>query len=362
MQGSGNSCHLWLLGPLSEEEEIPEKVKSGLWVGDCFVFTNDANHLRYLVGNNSYMIAPFDKPMYLLGYMANKEKVYLTDKDVQVTTFSLSLKNIEYQTLVVRREDAAADAVLEEITSVEQRNKIARFLEDQGMKEKALEVTQDQQHRFDLALDLEELDIAVGIARERNYEPSWKTVGDAALKKANFPLAEECFANARDLGSLLLLYTAIGNHKGLKEIATQSEEQAAHNIAFTCLWSVGDVDGCIDLLIRANRVAEAVLFSKTYKPSRCREIVLQWKGTLEKSGKTKVSRALAVPPDPTGGEDDGNTTFPSWDEYLEAEKKSEQPSFQQSMTQPPLEANGEDDISKSEDQTNGDAADDDSTA
>ena len=209
--------------------------------------------------------------------------------------------------------DAAAE-ILTDIAD-DQKNKIARFLEGQGYKEMALEVATDPEHRFDLALALNNLPIALEIAREADVEHRWKTVGDAALAAWDLALAEECFTNAKDMGSLLLLHTATNNSDGLRNLVSQADTAASHNIAFTCLWHLGDLDGCIDLLVRTNRLAEAVLFAQTYKPSRCREIVALWKAGLDKAGKTKVSRMLGVPPGEEEGEGDADL-FPEWDEWL----------------------------------------------
>ncbi|KAL8987657.1 MAG: hypothetical protein Q9169_008673, partial [Polycauliona sp. 2 TL-2023] len=151
------------------------------------------------------------------------------------------------------------------------------------------------------------------IAREANAEHRWKTVGDAALSAWDMTLAEECFVNAKDLGSLLLLYTSTANAAGLRTLVNQADEAAAFNIEFSCLWQLGDVDGCIDVLIKTGRHAEAVLFSQTYKPSRCRDVVGKWKEGLEKNGKGKVARMLGMPPQDGEGDQD---LFPEWDEWL----------------------------------------------
>ena len=41
--------------------EISESVKTGCWVGDCFIYTNTANRLNYLVGGQVSTISHFDK-------------------------------------------------------------------------------------------------------------------------------------------------------------------------------------------------------------------------------------------------------------------------------------------------------------
>jgi coatomer subunit beta' len=229
-----------------------------------------------------------------------------------VQSYALALSVVEYQTLVLRGDMDAAAELLEDIPE-DQKNKIARFLEGQGEKDLALEVATDPEHRFDLALALGNLPIALEIARSADAEHRWKTVGDAALTAWDVKLALECFTHAKDLGSLLLLHTAMSNKEGLRSLATQAQESNLHNIAFSCLWQLADVDGCIDLLVETGRVAEAVLFAQTYKPSRATDLVGTWKESLEKENKSKVAKILGVPGD--------EELFPEWDEYLKLEKE-----------------------------------------
>ncbi|KAK5087190.1 Coatomer subunit beta' [Lithohypha guttulata] len=298
--------------------DINESITTGEWVGDCFIYTNSTNRLNYLVGEQTYTISHFDQPMYLLGYLQRDGRLYLCDKDVQVISFALSLTVVEYQTLVLRGEVDAAQGLLSEIPDGEM-NKIARFLEGQGYKEMALEVATDPEHRFELALSLNNLAVALELAKTSDQEHKWKTVGDAAMVAWDVRLAQECFTQAKDLGSLLLLYSSSGDKTGLKSLANQAEESGSNNIAFSSLWLSGDVDAAIELLTRTGRTSEAVLFSQTYKPSRTASLVKQWKESLEKQGKTKVSKLIGVP-----GEDE--ELFPDWDEYLRLEKDGAQES------------------------------------
>lgn len=219
--------------------------------------------------------------------------------------------------MVLRGDLEAAEELLESIPK-DQNNKIARFLEGQGYKELALKVATDLEHRFDLALSLGDLQQAVEIAREQDTEHKWKTVGDAALAGWDVKLAQECFTRAKDFGSLLLVYSSTSDEQGLRELAQLAENASANNIAFSALWQVGDIDGGIELLVKTNRFAEAVLFSQTYKPSTTAALVKQWKASLERDNKTKVARLLGVPPSDGEGDED---MFPEWDEYLRLEKE-----------------------------------------
>lgn len=41
--------------------EIEEIVKTGCWVGDCFIYTNNVNRLNYYVGGEIVTIAHLDR-------------------------------------------------------------------------------------------------------------------------------------------------------------------------------------------------------------------------------------------------------------------------------------------------------------
>ncbi|KAI9695479.1 MAG: hypothetical protein M1820_008581 [Bogoriella megaspora] len=307
--------------------DINESVRTGQWVGDCFIYTNSTNRLNYLVGQATYTINHFDAPHYVLGYLPRDSRIYVCDRDVQVSSYSLSLTVVEYQTLVLRGDiEEANENLLPEIPESE-KTKIARFLEGQGLKDQALEISNDPEQRFELALSLGRLDIALELAEKANVEHKWKTVGDAALSAWNIALAKQCFENAKDLGSLLLVNSASADEEGLRRLARQAREAGANNVAFSCLWQVRDVAACVELLSSTGRKAESVLFATAYAPSLARPLVKDWKQGLEKDGKTKVARALGMPPAGSGqtnGDVDGveadEEMFPAWNEWLALER------------------------------------------
>lgn len=112
------------------------------------------------------------------------------------------------------------------------------------------------------------------------------------------------------------MYSSTADREGLASLATKAEEAGAHNVAFSAKWLLADVEGCVNTLIKTDRLAEAVLFSQTYKPSLTADVVKQWKESLEKNKKGRVAKTIGAP----GAEGD-EELFPEWDEWLRLEKE-----------------------------------------
>lgn len=174
--------------------------------------------------------------------MPNHNRIYLTDQSVNIFGYALSLALVEYQTAILRGDLDAAAEILPTVPA-DQRNKVARFLESQGkfnrqynltltrskpitftvdLKELALSVSTDPDHKFDLAIQLDDLPTALAIATETpapENETKWKAVGDRALAAWRFALAKECFEKAGDVSSLMLLLLAMGDREGLQALS-----------------------------------------------------------------------------------------------------------------------------------------------
>jgi coatomer subunit beta' len=61
--------------------ENDERVRTGIWVGDCFIYNNSSWKLNYCVGGEVTTMYHLDRPMYLLGYLASQSRVFLVDKE-----------------------------------------------------------------------------------------------------------------------------------------------------------------------------------------------------------------------------------------------------------------------------------------
>ena len=178
---------------------------------------------------------------------------------MKIYGYGLSLCVVEYQTAILRGDLGAAEELLKAVPKGEI-NKVARFLEGRGvfprfifdvyidncdtdMKELALQISTDPEHKFDLALLLDDLDTAHSILLSSFSFSSttttttttteeitalaqlkWKALGDRALSLWKFDLAKECFIQAGDLSSLLLIVTSMGDRGGVSKVVQHASK------------------------------------------------------------------------------------------------------------------------------------------
>jgi len=291
--------------------EFEEVVQTGLWVGDCFIYTNSVNRLNYYVGGEIVTVAHLDRTLYILGYIPNENRLYLGDKELTVVSYELLLSVLEYQTAVMRSDFDNADLVLPRIPR-EQRTRVAHFLQKQGFKEQAMAVTADPEHKFELALNLGNLQIAKDLAQKSDSEQKWKQLADLATSKNDFELAQKCLSEARDFGGLMLLATSAGNKDMMKQLAVDAKADGKINVAFLSNFITGGKNECLELLIDAGRLPEAAFFARTYAPSQVSRVLSLWKTHLAATNK-KASEGLADP-------NQYDNLFPGFNQSLLAEK------------------------------------------
>uniref|UniRef100_A0A8D8TGI7 Coatomer subunit beta' n=2 Tax=Cacopsylla melanoneura TaxID=428564 RepID=A0A8D8TGI7_9HEMI len=291
--------------------EVSESVRTGLWVGDCFIYTNSVNRINYYVGGEIVTVSHLDRTMYLLGYVSNDNRLYLTDKELNIVSYNLQLSVLEYQTVVMRGDFETADSILPTVPS-HYRTRVAHFLEKQGFKQQALAVSTDPEHRFELALQLGDLTVAHSIAKEALSIQKWKQLSELAISKGQLDLAQECLHEAQDYGGLLLLATSAGNADMVRKLGDSSDAAGKNNVAFLSYMLLGDLDKCLELLIASDRLPEAAFFARTYLPSQVSRVVQLWRAQLSKLN-AKAGQSLA---DPAAYEN----LFPGFNETLRTEQ------------------------------------------
>ena len=161
----------------------------------------------------------------------------------------------------------------------------------------------DPDHKFDLAISLNDLETALALVRAAppaGSEAKWKVVGDKALAAWQMDLAQESFEKANDLPALLLLFTSLSDRAGLERLAKLAQARGQNNIAFASYLQLGDTQSCISLLAATGRIPEAAIFARSYQPGAMAGLVGDWKGELEGVGRGKIAATIANPDEDQG--------------------------------------------------------------
>lgn len=294
--------------------EVQDPVSTATWVGDCFIYTTPEGKLAYCIGGEVETLYHLDRPMFVLGYLATQNRVYLIDKDMFITSYTLLLSVVEAKTLVIRGDFEQAERAIESVPEG-QKDEIARFLHQRGMSSDALRVGQDPSFRFQLALELGRLPLAKEMADlSPSPGPKLRQVGQAALTAGNLSLAEECLFSGQDFSGLLMLYTAQGNREGLEKLACMSSSSGKQNVAFTSMFLLNRPADCCRLMESSGRLPEAAFFARSYCPSLLSDILARWQSSL-RSSNPRAADSLADPASYPN-------LFPEFDLSLEAENIS----------------------------------------
>lgn len=71
-------------------------------------------------------------------------------------------------------------------------NNVAKFLEGRGFPEQALEVATDPDYRFELAVQLGDLDVALSIVETSESEGKWRQLGELAMSAGKLDVRHRC--------------------------------------------------------------------------------------------------------------------------------------------------------------------------
>ena len=107
--------------------QINDKVVSGCWVAEVFVFISGNQRLQYVVSGQVETLSHLEKQLFLLGYESSLGRMYCVDKEMNFTYYNLNLSLLEYQCAMVRKDFATAEMHFEQIPEA-LHTRVARYV------------------------------------------------------------------------------------------------------------------------------------------------------------------------------------------------------------------------------------------
>uniref|UniRef100_A0AC35TLA9 Coatomer subunit beta' n=1 Tax=Rhabditophanes sp. KR3021 TaxID=114890 RepID=A0AC35TLA9_9BILA len=297
-------------------QEFDEIIVTAFWCGNFLIYTTPSNRLNYIIEKEIVTITLMDDSFYLLGYIPKDNRIYAADKHLNIVSFKLLLSILEYQAEVLGGNDTSAQALLDTIPH-DQHTKLAHFLQKQGLSRLALDVTKDDDHKFELAIQLGDLQIAKEVAADIDSHQKWALLAQAATEKSELLLAGECMAKANDFGGLFVLAICVGSPGLMNHLAETSESSGKYNTSFLAHLTLGHLDECLEQLITLDKLPEASMFAHTYLPSQVDRVVELWKSKVENMGQNPRQKVIA---DQIALPSTYKNLFPGYEQSLEMEQ------------------------------------------
>jgi len=268
--------------------ETEVKAKSGCWFNEVF-FYNDERTLFFSIGSHKEVLARYEKPLTIVGFVSKLERVFLCDSDYNFFSFSIPLVVLDSIIMLMRGEETLDVASI----PIEWKPKVCDLLEEMGHFRESLKLADSDEKQFELALKIPDQEIAIQIARKTGSMHYWKQISTLAMKNGQIELLEESLKSSGDESGLLLLYSCSGSKEKLQQLSDQNIE--SKNVQFAASFATKNYEKCIDLLISQNKYPEASLMARTYLPAKMDECAKKWKIWLAEKGDKRGAESIAIP-------------------------------------------------------------------
>lgn len=263
--------------------QLDVKSTSICWYKGVLFFAENVKISR-LVGGVVQTAATLKVPMEILGYLPKDDLLVLVNSQRKVCGVNFPDSLLRFEVDVANGEDPEAEDVPEKY-----RSRCAKFLRQMGKNELALELTTDSAMKFELALELNQLEIAEKAASDQNM---WRRLARAALAQGDFDLAVKAIKNCGDFSTLLMLFKAKNKPDEMRALVDEAEQAGQLNVAFSAALLTNQKQKCVELLLKSGKYAEAALYARSNVPSMTSECVRLWR---EHIPNKKLADPLADP-------------------------------------------------------------------
>lgn len=260
------------------KSEIVDSFEKGLFISGLFFYINEAFKLNVIIGNRSFTLSNIGFQASPLEYLDNHERIFFFDSNCQTTSFRISQNLLKLLSALKTPVDDNDETVIERgLALSEEENSFAvSTLQTFEYYQLAFKISKNVSKKIDLAIRLKQLDSCLILCEQIKEPIYWKKIGDLALTEGRFDIAENCFWSCEDLNSLFLLGTCTGNLQMIEKIAKTAQMKKNYSVAYNCYWNSNNSEGCLSVLLESERFGEALIFARSYLPSKIKQIYTNW--------------------------------------------------------------------------------------
>eukprot|EP00930_Biecheleria_cincta_P035139 TRINITY_DN241_c0_g1_i1.p1 TRINITY_DN241_c0_g1~~TRINITY_DN241_c0_g1_i1.p1 ORF type:complete len:1243 (-),score=237.00 TRINITY_DN241_c0_g1_i1:360-4049(-) len=305
------------------------RVKSGAWDENGVFIYSTLSHVKYCLPNgDSGIIHSLANPMYIM--RVHKQVMYLVDREHKVHKQRLNCSEYLFKMALHKRN---FNDVKMWITNGRLcGNAVIGYLKQKGFPEVALHFVEDQQTRFNLALEYGHIEEAMSAAQELDQGNCWNRLGLEALRQGNQQIVEMVYQKTKNFDALSFLYLITGNINKLKKMLKISEMRNDVMSRFNNALMLGLVEERVKIMAEMGQVPLAALAAKAHNLTEYMEKLDEQLQSSDVAAFIPSKAFLLIPPvplcRPTAG-DSGN-----WPLLMSTKKIFEKSSFEAAEAPP----------------------------
>jgi len=232
------------------------RVKSGAWDENGVFVYSTLSHVKYcLPSGDNGIIHSLQSPIYIV--RVHKQFMYYIDREQNVNKQRLNCTEYLFKLSLHQRK---FNDVKMWITNGKLcGNAVIGYLKQKGFPEVALQFVEDQQTRFNLALEYGHIEEAMTAAHELDDHACWNRLGLEALRQGNQIIVEKVYQKTKNYDALSFLYLITGNIQKLNLMLTIALKRNDVMSRFNNALMLGNMEERVKIMAEMGQVPLAAL-------------------------------------------------------------------------------------------------------
>lgn len=225
-----------------------------------FIYTT-LSHMKYCLPNgDTGTIKTLKSPLYILRVKSNA--IYFMDREGQAKLSYIDATEYKFKMALLKGQ-------LRDIHSIIGNSKILgdsiiAYLQQKGYPEIAMKFVQDDQTKFDLAIESGDIDSALAAAQQLDKKECWQRLAVEALKQGNYRVVEVAYQRTKDFEKLSFLYLTTGNVSNLQKMLNIAQMRGDNMSRFHNALFLGDVEHRVKVMLEVGQTRLAYVTAKTH--------------------------------------------------------------------------------------------------
>ncbi|CAJ1360972.1 unnamed protein product, partial [Effrenium voratum] len=238
------------------------RVKSGAWDENGVFIYSTLSHVKYCLPNgDSGIIHSLANPIYIV--RVHKQGMYFIDREQKVGKQRLNCSEYLFKLALHKRN--FNDVKLWITNGRLCGNAVIGYLKQKGFPEVALHFVEDQQTRFNLALEYGHIEEAMTAAQELDERSSWNRLGLEALRQGNQQIVEMVYQKTKNFDALSFLYLITGNMNKLRKMLKIAEMRGDVMSRFHNALMLGQVEERVKIMAEMGQVPLAAVTARAHQ-------------------------------------------------------------------------------------------------